>query len=151
MRLPRDWKIGGLLCSARCLVKLTGHLTCSSNEITQRGRDAGDQGRSSRAGRTASARPCSPRGRGVYAAVMPQTVPGLDRLTVEADKLGGQACIRGYRFSAEHLLKLLAAGWTLELVQADFLFIEPDDVQQVLSYAAALAHQEIYVPLQEPA
>lgn len=82
---------------------------------------------------------------------MPQTVPGFDRLTVEAEKLGGQACIRGYRFSAEHLLELLAAGWTLELVQADFPFIEREDVHQVLGYAAALAHREIYVPLQEPA
>lgn len=82
---------------------------------------------------------------------MPQTVPGFDRLTVEAEKLGGQACIRGYRFSAEHLLELLAAGWTLELVQADFPFIEYEDVQQVLGYAAALAQRDIYVPLQEPA
>ncbi len=82
---------------------------------------------------------------------MPQTVPGFDRLTVEAGKLGGQACIRGYRFSAEHLLELLAAGWTLERIQADFSFIEREDVRQVLGYAAALAHRDIYVPLQEPA
>jgi uncharacterized protein (DUF433 family) len=79
------------------------------------------------------------------------TVPGFDRLTVEPDKLGGQACIRGYRFSAEHVLELLAAGQTLERIQADFPFIEREDVQQVLQYAAALAHREIYVPLQEPA
>lgn len=82
---------------------------------------------------------------------MPQTVLGFDRLTVEADKLGGQACIRGYRFSAEHLLELLAAGWTLERIQTDFPFIEREDLQQALGYAAALAHREIYVPLQEPA
>jgi len=78
-------------------------------------------------------------------------VPGFDRLTVEADKLGGQAGIRGYRFSAEHLLELLAAGWTLERIQADFPFIEREDLQQALGYAAALARREIYVPLQEPA
>lgn len=82
---------------------------------------------------------------------MLQTVPGFDRLTVEADKLGGQACIRGYRFSAEHLLELLAAEWTPERIQTDFPFIEREDLQQALGYAAALAHREIYVPLQEPA
>jgi uncharacterized protein (DUF433 family) len=80
-----------------------------------------------------------------------QTVPGFDRLTVEADKLGGQPCIRGYRFSAEHLLELLAAGRTVESIRADYPFIEAEDVGQVLGYAAALAHREIYVPLQEPA
>lgn len=82
---------------------------------------------------------------------MPQTVPHFDRLTVEVDKLGGQVCIRGYRFAAEHLLELLAEGWTLEQIQLDFPFIERQDVQQVLGYAAALAHREFYVPQQEPA
>jgi uncharacterized protein (DUF433 family) len=82
---------------------------------------------------------------------MVQTLPGFDRLTVEADKFGGQVCIRGYRFSAEHLLDLLAAGWNLDRIQADFPFIEQEDVQQTLRYAAALAHRETYVPLREPA
>jgi uncharacterized protein (DUF433 family) len=82
---------------------------------------------------------------------MLQTVTGFDRLTVEPDKLGGQPCIRGYRFSVEHLLELLAAGWSFEQVRADFPFIEPEDVQQALGYAAALAHREFYVPLKEPA
>jgi uncharacterized protein (DUF433 family) len=82
---------------------------------------------------------------------MPQTLPRFDRLTVEADKLGGQVCIRGYRFTVEHLLDLLAGGWALERIQLDFPFIEQEDVQQALGYAAALAHREVYVPLQEPA
>jgi uncharacterized protein (DUF433 family) len=82
---------------------------------------------------------------------MPHTVPGFDRLTVEPDKLGGQACIRGYRFSVEHLLELLAAGWTFDQIHGDFPFIEPEDVHQALGYAAALAHREFYVPLREPA
>lgn len=82
---------------------------------------------------------------------MPQTVPRFDRLTVEADKLAGQVCIRGYRFTVEHLLELLAEGWDLERIQLDFPFIEHEDVRQTLGYAAALAHRELYVPLQEPA
>ena len=82
---------------------------------------------------------------------MPQTVPGFERLTVELDKLGGQPCIRGYRFSVEQLLELLAAGWTFDQIHTDFPFIEPEDIQQALGYAAALAHRELYVPLKEPA
>lgn len=82
---------------------------------------------------------------------MEQTLPGFDRITVDPDKLGGQPCIRGHRFTVEHLLELLAAGWTLEEIQADFPFIELQDVRQVLGYAAALAQNESYLPLKESA
>jgi uncharacterized protein (DUF433 family) len=83
--------------------------------------------------------------------VVEQTLPGFDRITVDPDKLGGQPCIRGYRFSVEHLLELLAADWTVEEIQAEFPFIEPDDVRQALKYAAELAHRELYLPLAESA
>jgi uncharacterized protein (DUF433 family) len=82
---------------------------------------------------------------------MEQTLPPFDRITVDPDKLGGQPCIRGYRFSVEHLLELLAAGWAIDEIRVEFPFIEPEDVQQSLRYAAALARNEIYIPLQESA
>lgn len=69
---------------------------------------------------------------------MTGTVSGLDRLTVEPGNLGGQPYIRGYRFSAHQLLKLLAAGRTFDEIQESFEFLEIEDVQQVLGYAAAL-------------
>jgi uncharacterized protein (DUF433 family) len=56
-------------------------------------------------------------------------------------------CIRGYRFSVEHLLELLAASWTLDEIQAEFSFIELEDVQQALGYAAALARNEVVFTL----
>lgn len=68
---------------------------------------------------------------------MTQTVPGFPRLTVETDKLGGQPCIRGYRFGAERLLGILADGLSFEQIHADFPFIEPADVTEVLHYAAS--------------
>lgn len=77
---------------------------------------------------------------------MTNTVPGFDRLTVEPGKLGGQPCIRGYRFSAQQLLELLAAGKTFDEIHADFDFLELEDVYQVLGYAAALAGREFYLP-----
>jgi uncharacterized protein (DUF433 family) len=82
---------------------------------------------------------------------MVRTLPGFDRLTVESDKLAGQLTIRGYRFTVEHLLELLAAGWSVTDIQADFPFIEADDIQQALGYAAWLAHREVYLPLVEAA
>lgn len=77
---------------------------------------------------------------------MTQTVPGFPRLTVERDKLGGQPCIRGYRFGAEQLLGLLADGLTLEQIQSDFPFIEQADIVEVLRYATALAERDFYLP-----
>lgn len=77
---------------------------------------------------------------------MTQTVPGFPRLTVEADKLGGQPCIRGYRFSAEQLLGLLAQGIGLDQLVEDFPFLEHDDITEVLRYAASLAERDFYLP-----
>jgi uncharacterized protein (DUF433 family) len=79
-------------------------------------------------------------------AFVTQTVPGFDRLTVEAGKLGGQPCIRGYRFSAQQLLELLAAGHSFEEILEQFDFLEPDDVSQVLGYAAELADRDFFLP-----
>jgi len=86
-----------------------------------------------------------------YGEVMAQTLPGFDRLTVDPETMGGQVTIRGYRFTVEHLLELLAAGWSVEEIQADFPFIETDDVRQALGYAATLAHREVYLPFKESA
>jgi uncharacterized protein (DUF433 family) len=68
----------------------------------------------------------------IYLDGMTQTVPGFSRLTVEPDKLGGQPCIRGYRFSVEQLLGLLADGLTLEQIQADYPCVEQADIAEVL-------------------
>ncbi|MEM9041441.1 MAG: DUF433 domain-containing protein [Actinomycetota bacterium] len=82
---------------------------------------------------------------------MTQTVPGFDRLTLEPDKLGGQPCIRGYRFSAQQLLELLAAGHSFEEIHEQFDFLEPADVSQVLSYAAELADRDFFLPARHTA
>ena len=74
---------------------------------------------------------------------MTQTLSGLDRLTVEKGKLGGQPCIRGYRLSAHMVLEMLSGGYTPEQIIADFPFVEPEDIQQVLAYAARLADVDV--------
>ena len=83
--------------------------------------------------------------------VMAQTLPGFDRLIVDPETMAGQVTIRGFRFTLEHLLELLAAGWSVDEIRADFPFIEPEDVRQALGYAAMLAHREVYLPLKESA
>jgi uncharacterized protein (DUF433 family) len=74
----------------------------------------------------------------------------LDRITIEPGKMGGQPCIRGHRFTVEHLLSLVGAGRTLEQIQEDFPFIEAADVQQAVAYAA-FSVREYHLPLSRPA
>lgn len=73
-----------------------------------------------------------------------------DRITVEPGKMNGQPCIRGLRFTVAHLVRLVAAGWSLEQIQQDFPFIEAEDVHQALIYAAK-AVEVPTLPLREPA
>ena len=74
----------------------------------------------------------------------------FDRITVEPGKMHGQPCIRGMRFTVAHLVRLVAAGWSLSQIQEEYPFIEPEDVTQALQYAAASAEVTM-LPLQESA
>lgn len=74
----------------------------------------------------------------------------FERITVELGKMDGQPCIRGMRFTVAHLVRLVAAGWTLARIQEDFPFIEAADVGDALLYAAASAEVTM-LPLQESA
>jgi uncharacterized protein (DUF433 family) len=76
---------------------------------------------------------------GQYAAEGVEECVVLDRITVEPGKMRGQPCIRGLRFTVAHLLRLVAAGWDLDRIQDEFPFIEAEDVQQALLYAAESA------------
>jgi uncharacterized protein (DUF433 family) len=76
---------------------------------------------------------------------MTQTVPGFPRFTLEPDKLGGQPCVRGYRFGVAQLLDMIASGRDFESIHIDFPFIERADVAEALRYAAALARRSFFV------
>ena len=70
----------------------------------------------------------------------------FDRVTIEPGKMGGQPCIRGHRFTVEHLLNLVGAGWTLEEIQEDFPFIEAGDIQQAIAFAS-FSVREYHLPV----
>lgn len=74
----------------------------------------------------------------------------FERVTVEPGKMSGQPCIRGMRFTVAHLLRLVAAGWSLAQIQEEFPFIEAEDVEQALLYAAHSA-EVTTLPLLESA
>jgi uncharacterized protein (DUF433 family) len=60
----------------------------------------------------------------------------LKRITVEPGKRGGRPCIRGLRITVYDILEYLASGMTREEILADFPYLEKEDIQAVLAYAA---------------
>lgn len=59
-----------------------------------------------------------------------------DRITIEAGKRGGKPCIRGMRITVYDVLGYLASGMTTEQILADFPYLEMEDIQACLAYAA---------------
>jgi len=59
-----------------------------------------------------------------------------DIITYEADKRGGQPCIRGLRMTVLDVLEYLAGGMTVQEVLDDFPDLTIDDVRACLAYAA---------------
>jgi uncharacterized protein (DUF433 family) len=68
----------------------------------------------------------------------------FDRITQNPNVLAGRAAIRGLRISVAHVVNLVANGLTAAQIIADLPDLEEEDVHQALSYAAALAHDEIH-------
>ena len=67
----------------------------------------------------------------------------FQRITVNPEICGGKPCIRGLRFPVSRLLGLLAAGETAESILQSYPYLELEDVQEALSYAAFLADEQV--------
>lgn len=65
-----------------------------------------------------------------------------DRITIDPAICTGKPCIRGMRFPVARLLGLLAAGETRESILASYPYLEAEDIDAALLYAAALAEDE---------
>lgn len=65
-----------------------------------------------------------------------------DRITIDPTICTGKPCIRGMRFPVARLLGLLAAGETRESILASYPYLEAEDIDAALLYAAALAEDE---------
>jgi uncharacterized protein (DUF433 family) len=64
------------------------------------------------------------------------------RITIDPAVCTGKPCIRGLRFPVARLLGLLAAGETREQILIGYPYLEPDDIDEALRYAAFLAEDE---------
>ena len=60
----------------------------------------------------------------------------LARITTDPDIFDGKPIIRGKRLAVEHVLTDLSAGETPESILANFPFLEAEDIQACLLFAA---------------
>jgi uncharacterized protein (DUF433 family) len=67
----------------------------------------------------------------------------FSRITVDPQVCTGKPCIRGLRFPVSRLLGLLASGETREAILKAYPYLEGEDIDEALRYAAMLAEDEI--------
>ena len=71
----------------------------------------------------------------------------LQRITVNPDIFGGKPIVRGRRLAVEHVLGMLAAGDSPEVILSGYPWLEPEDIQACLLYARKVIGRERIEPL----
>jgi uncharacterized protein (DUF433 family) len=61
----------------------------------------------------------------------------LDRITSNPNIMNGKPCIRGMRITVSIVLNLLASGMNKTEILDDYPYLEPEDIEQCLQYAAS--------------
>jgi uncharacterized protein (DUF433 family) len=69
----------------------------------------------------------------------------FDRITFDPHIMGGRACIRGMRITVALVVNLVANGMTTNEIIREYPDLQPDDVRQALTYASALANEEVHL------
>jgi len=71
----------------------------------------------------------------------------LERITFNPNIFGGKPVIRGKRLAVEHVLGMLAAGDTPEIILQGYTWLQPQDIQACLVYARRMVGHERIEPL----
>ena len=69
----------------------------------------------------------------------------LERITVNPNVCLGQPTIRGMRITVSVILKMLAAGKSVQEVLEAYPELEAEDLHQAMSYAAWVVSDQIHV------
>ncbi len=67
----------------------------------------------------------------------------LHRITFNPNQCGGKPCIRGMRIRVKDVLEMLAGGATEAQILKDFPYLEREDIQASLEYAAAAVNHGV--------
>ena len=68
----------------------------------------------------------------------------IDRITSDPNVMNGKACIRGMRITVSIVLNLLANGMSREQIIDLYPYLQNEDIDQSLNYAAYLAEEELF-------
>lgn len=72
----------------------------------------------------------------------------LTRITLDPAVMGGRACIRGMRVTVGMIVGLLAAGRSRDEILNAYPYLEAEDIDEALAYAAwRLEEREVVLPL----
>lgn len=71
---------------------------------------------------------------------------GLSRITFDHRIMGGKPCIRGMRVTVGMIVGLVAAGHSKQAILEMYPYLEGEDIDEALQYAAWRV-EEIEVPL----
>jgi len=70
-----------------------------------------------------------------------------DRITIDPLVMSGHPCIRGMRVTVSSVLRLLAAHHDATRILQAYAYLEPEDIDACIAYAAVLANErELEVP-----
>jgi uncharacterized protein (DUF433 family) len=70
----------------------------------------------------------------------------LERITYNPEIFAGKAIIRGRRLAVAHVLDMMAAGSSPEELLEHYPWLEREDIQACLYYAARIADREFFSP-----
>ena len=73
---------------------------------------------------------------------------GFPRITLDPAVMGGKACIRGLRVTVGTVVGLLAAGRSPEEILRAYPYLDREDIEESLAYAAwRLEEREVPLPI----
>ena len=67
------------------------------------------------------------------------------RITVDPEKMHGRPCIRGLRITVSDVLNLLSAGQSRDDILHDYPYLEAEDIDAVLAFAARQSDHPVII------
>lgn len=71
----------------------------------------------------------------------------LERISTDPKVMAGKPVIRGTRVPVEVIVRMVAQGIPREEILREYPYLEPEDIQAALLYAAAVVADEEVFPL----
>lgn len=69
-----------------------------------------------------------------------------ERIEINPDVMTGKPIIRGTRLTVDLVIELLAEGWTVDQIIAEYPGVSSEDVAGCLAYASAVIKEEKVFP-----